>query len=357
MQLQRLGNLNPTGSRSQNHPISHTSLAQLLHAFFNTALIQLELFNNGPDGMSGCKLEHAVLVSPRRDDGADDAHAADDNGHDRNDQVGPLGGEWVDGALWLHDSEVSIAKCRAMPSASARFPSLPENTTTSTPALVKNWTAIWPSPPNPMIPTRSVGRTYVCRISKTVAPPHMSGAACSGATPAGTLKRNDSSQTACDPNEPWSAARLVGESPPDDVANGERNHAFTDLLDDADAFMAQHHVSVFAALDTRMSGADEHLAALGRLERGRRLDDFATGRPFEHGGFDGHCDTVMQPEEGCWNCASLLAPWRSLYDDDLSTSDTAKQFKPGHSRIVFPSAGLNLRRSDGLSGSPQLHVI
>ena len=41
--------------------------------------------------------------------------------------------------------------------ASAVFESLDENAITSQPHLLRNWSAIWPSPPIPITPTRSVG--------------------------------------------------------------------------------------------------------------------------------------------------------------------------------------------------------
>ena len=36
---------------------------------------------------------------------------------------------------------------------------------------------MWPSPPMPMMPTRSVGLAYIASGAKTVIPPHRSGPA------------------------------------------------------------------------------------------------------------------------------------------------------------------------------------
>ena len=72
--------------------------------------------------------------------------------------------------------------------ASAFLLSVEEKTTTSQPILLANWIARWPSPPTPITPTRSVERMPKERRTwKTVAPPHINGAASSGAIVSGIL--------------------------------------------------------------------------------------------------------------------------------------------------------------------------
>ncbi len=57
----------------------------------------------------------------------------------------------------------------------------------------------------PMTPTRSVGLVPNCaRALKTVAPPHIRGAASFRSMELGIRKRKASRQMACEPKEPWS---------------------------------------------------------------------------------------------------------------------------------------------------------
>src|SRR5713101_776075 len=63
------------------------------------------------------------------------------------------------------------------PLASSNLLSLDVNAVTSQPYAAANFTAMCPSPPMPMMPTRSVGLAYMASGTKTVMPPHRSGPA------------------------------------------------------------------------------------------------------------------------------------------------------------------------------------
>jgi hypothetical protein len=51
------------------------------------------------------------------------------------------------------------------------------NAVTSQPYAAANFTAMWPSPPMPTMPTRLVGLAYIASGLNTVMPPHKSGPA------------------------------------------------------------------------------------------------------------------------------------------------------------------------------------
>ena len=63
------------------------------------------------------------------------------------------------------------------PLASSNLLSLDVNAVTSQPYAAANLTAMCPSPPMPMMPTRSVGLACMASGAKTVMPPHRSGPA------------------------------------------------------------------------------------------------------------------------------------------------------------------------------------
>src|SRR5712691_9176683 len=63
------------------------------------------------------------------------------------------------------------------PFASSNLLSLDVNAVTSQPYAAANFTAMCPSPPMPMMPTRSVGLANLASGAKTVTPPHSSGPA------------------------------------------------------------------------------------------------------------------------------------------------------------------------------------
>lgn len=72
--------------------------------------------------------------------------------------------------------------------ASSFLLSVLEKTTTWQPIFDANWMARCPSPPTPIMPTRSVALTLKeCKALKTVAPPHISGAAYSRGIEEGML--------------------------------------------------------------------------------------------------------------------------------------------------------------------------
>ena len=60
---------------------------------------------------------------------------------------------------------------------SSTLPSLDVKAVTSQPYAAANFTAMCPSPPMPMIPTRSVGLPYIASGANTVTPLHRSGPA------------------------------------------------------------------------------------------------------------------------------------------------------------------------------------
>src|SRR5262249_38215557 len=72
------------------------------------------------------------------------------------------------------------------PFASLNFLSLDVNAVTSHPYAAANFTAICPSPPMPITPTRSVGLAYLTSGAKTVIPPHMSGPDSAGSSFSGS---------------------------------------------------------------------------------------------------------------------------------------------------------------------------
>jgi hypothetical protein len=77
--------------------------------------------------------------------------------------------------------------------ASSNLLSLDVNAVTSQPYAAANFTAMCPSPPMPMMPTRSVGLAYMARGANTVAPPHSSGPA----SPAFSFSGRGKAQAQC----------------------------------------------------------------------------------------------------------------------------------------------------------------
>ncbi len=95
-------------------------------------------------------------------------------------------------------------RCAPISRASSAFASVEVKAVTSHPHLERNCTAMWPRPPIPMTPTRSVGRTSNCTIGlKTVMPPQKSGPALAMSTPSGNGIAHSAWHRTVSPNPPY----------------------------------------------------------------------------------------------------------------------------------------------------------
>src|SRR4051795_4937115 len=72
---------------------------------------------------------------------------------------------------------LDATRCAPNFRASSNLLSLEVNAVTSQPYAAANFTAMWPNPPMPTMPTRLVGLAYIASGLNTVMPPHRSGPA------------------------------------------------------------------------------------------------------------------------------------------------------------------------------------
>ncbi|HET7422864.1 MAG TPA: hypothetical protein VFJ92_04830 [Gemmatimonadales bacterium] len=80
-------------------------------------------------------------------------------------------------SLIAPELRLDTTRCAPNFRASSNLLSLEVNAVTSQPYAAANFTAMWPSPPMPTMPTRLVGLAYIASGLNTVMPPHKSGPA------------------------------------------------------------------------------------------------------------------------------------------------------------------------------------